>query len=72
MEKRQILETRCEFSIIVWFLYFASFDVVCYYFDNGVWDVCRSFPVSLCMFTTVSKAFLVSRATVIVLAGGVI
>ena len=33
--------------------------------------VCRSFLVSLCMFT-VSKAVLMSRATVIVCAGDVI
>ena len=42
---------------------FASFDVVCDAFDNGVWDVC------VCMLT-VSKALLMSSATVIVHYGG--
>ena len=52
---------------------FASFDVVCYEFDNGVWDVCvcKSFLVSLCMFT-VLKALLMIIAMVIVRSGGVI
>ena len=49
---------------------FVSFDVVCYEFDNGVWDVCRRFLVSLCMFTE-SKALFMSRATVIMREGGV-
>ena len=47
----------------------ASFDVVfCYECYNGVWDVCRSFFVSLCMFT-VSKELLISRTTVIMIMG---
>ena len=52
---------------------FASFDVVFYEFDNGVWDVCvcGSFLVNMCIFT-VSKAMLMSRATVIRRAGGII
>ena len=41
-----------------------SIYVVCYEFDNSVWDVCRSFLVSLCILT-VSKALIISRTTVI-------
>ena len=51
---------------------FASLDVVCYdvMIVHG-FLVCSSFLISVCMFI-VSKALLISSATVIVRAGGTI
>ena len=52
---------------------FASLDVVCdrtYMIVPGMF-VCSSFLISVCMFI-VSKALLISSATVIVRAGGAI
>ena len=43
--------------------------IVCEPDDSGGYVVCSSFSVSLCVFT-VSKALLVSSATVMVCAGG--
>ena len=52
---------------------FASLDVVCYKLNDCVWNVCliSSFLISVCMFI-VSKALLISSATVIVRARGAI
>ena len=51
---------------------FASLDVVCDELNDCAWNVCRSsFLISVCMFI-VSKALLISSATVIVRTGGVI
>ena len=51
---------------------FASLDVVCDELNDCVWVlVCSSFLISVCMFI-VSKALLISSATVIVRAGGAI
>ena len=47
---------------------FASLDVVC---DELNYCACSSFLISVCMFI-VSKALLISSATVIVRAGGAI
>ena len=45
---------------------FASFDLVCNQFENGVWGVVwRILCVSMCMLT-VSYALLMARATAIV------
>ena len=49
---------------------FASLDVVCDELVPGMF-VCSSFLISVCMFI-VSKALLISSATVIVRAGGAI
>ena len=49
---------------------FASLDVVCDELNDCAWNfVCSSFLISVCMFI-VSKALLISSATVIVRAGG--
>ena len=51
---------------------FASLDVVCDELNDCAWNVfCSSFLISVCMFI-VSKALLISSATVIVRAGGAI
>ena len=51
---------------------FASLDVACDEFNDCAWNVCLySFLISVCMFI-VSKALLISSATVIVRAGGAI
>ena len=52
---------------------FASLDVVCDDLNDCAWNVCvcSSFLISVCMFI-VSKALLISIATVIVHAGGAI
>ena len=51
---------------------FASLDVVCDEFNDCAWNVfCNSFLISVCRFI-VSKALLISSATVIVRAGGAI
>ena len=51
---------------------FASLDVVCDELNDCAWKfVCSSFLISVCMFI-VSKALLISSATVIVRAGGAI
>ena len=47
---------------------FASLGVVCDETNECAWNVCSSFLISVCMFI-VSKAFLISNATVIVRAG---
>ena len=47
---------------------FASLDVVCNELNDCAWNVCL---ISVCMFI-VSKALLISSATVIVRAGGAI
>ena len=49
---------------------FASLDVVCDELVPGIL-VCNSFLISVCMFI-VSKAFLISSATVIIRSGGAI
>ena len=61
---------RCIDMFSEYCVCFASFDVAFYEVGNGVWDVCgcRSFLVSLCMFS-VSRAVLMSSATVSVRAG---
>ena len=49
---------------------FASLDVVCDELNDCVWRfVCSSCLISVCMFI-LSKALLISSATVIVSAGG--
>ena len=48
---------------------FASLDVVCDELNDCAWNVCSSFLISVCMFN-VSKALLISSATVIVRAWG--
>ena len=58
--------SRCLISICC--VGFASLDVVCDERDDCVWDVCL---IGVCMFI-VSKALLISSATVIVRAGGAI
>ena len=51
---------------------FASLDVVCDELNDCAWNVCfSSFLISVCMLI-VSKALLISSATVIVRAGGAI
>ena len=51
---------------------FASLDVVCDELNDCAWKVfCSSFLISVYMFI-VSKALLISSATVIVRAGGAI
>ena len=50
---------------------FASLDVVCDELNDCVWNVCSRFLISVYMFI-VSKALLISSATVIVRAGGAI
>ena len=51
---------------------FASLDVVCDELNDCVWNVCLyQLSDSVCMFI-VSKALLISSATVIVRAGGII
>ena len=51
---------------------FASLDVVCDELNDCAWKfVCSSILISVCMFI-VSKALLISSATVIVRAGGAI
>ena len=50
---------------------FASLDVVCDELNDCAWNACSSFLISVCMFI-VSKALLISSATVIVCAGGAI
>ena len=51
---------------------FASLDVVCDELNDCAWNVfCSIFLISVCMFI-VSKALLISSATVIVRAGGAI
>ena len=50
---------------------FASLDVVCDELNDCAWNVCSRFLISVCMFI-VSKALLISSATVIVCAGGAI
>ena len=52
---------------------FASLDVVCDELNDCAWNVClySSFLISVCMFI-VSKALLISSATVIVREGGAI
>ena len=49
---------------------FASIDVVCDELNDCAWNVfvCSNLQISVCMFT-VSKALLISSATVIVRAG---
>ena len=49
-----------------------SLDVVCDEFNDCAWNVClySSFLISVCMFI-VSKALLISSATVIVRTGGI-
>ena len=55
--------------IYIWCVGFASLDVVFYELNDCAWMfVCSSFLISLCMFI-VSKALLISSATVIVRAG---
>ena len=50
----------------------SSIDVVCDELNDCSWNVvCSSFLISVCMFI-VSKALLISSATVIVRAGGAI
>ena len=52
------------------FLGIASLDVVCDELNGCAWnDFCSSFLISVCMFI-VSKALLISSATVIVRTGG--
>ena len=65
-----------QFLIDVWMcdLYmlcrlFASLNVVCNEPNDCAWNVCSRFLISVCMFI-VSKALLISSATVIVRAGG--
>ena len=49
---------------------FASLDVVCDELNDCAWNLgCISFLISVCMFI-VSKALLISSATVIFRAGG--
>ena len=50
---------------------FASLDVVCDELNDCAWFFCSSFLISVCMFI-VSKALLISSATVIVRTGGAI
>ena len=51
---------------------YVFLDVVCDELNDCAWMfVCSSFLISVCMFI-VSKAFLISSATVIVRAGGAI
>ena len=60
----------CEISIC--FVDFASLDVVCDELHDCAWKlVYSSFLIIVCMFI-VSKALLISSATVIVRAGGAI
>ena len=57
--------------ISICFVGFASLDIVCDELNDCAWNVCSSFLISVCIFI-VSKALLISRATVIVCAGGAI
>ena len=57
--------------IYIYCVGFASLDVVCDELNDCAWNVCSSFLISVCMFI-VSKALLISSATVIVRAGGAI
>ena len=51
---------------------FASIDVVCDELNDCAWNfVCSNFLISVCMFI-VSKALLITSATVIICAGGAI
>ena len=47
---------------------FVSLNVVCEEFNDYAWQVCSNFLICVCMFI-VSKALLISSATVIVRAG---
>ena len=60
--------TLCGCVISICCVGFASLDVVCDELNNCA---CSSFLISVCMFL-VSKALLISSATVIVRAGGAI
>ena len=58
--------------ISVYYVCFASLDVVCDELNDCAWMlVCSSFLISVCMFI-VSKALLTSRVSVIVRAWGAI